>query len=99
MVIVTNITFPTESAKQVGECFLKVPPLPDYMTRKGPYISSNNIDGVKSLSIYELDNARLADGMIVLGEYMTGFFDVPGFAYEVKAYTEIEEGLKMVGLA
>ena len=99
MVIVTNITFPTESAKQVGECFLKVPPLPEYMTRKGPYISSNNIDGVKSLSIYELDNARLADGMIVLGEYMTGFFDVTGFAYEVKAYTEIEEGLKMIGLA
>ena len=98
MVIVTNITFPAESGKEVGECFLKVPELPEYMIRRGPYISSNNIDGVKSLSIYELDNAKLADGMLFISESLAGFFDVPGFAYEVMAYNEIEEGLKMVGL-
>ena len=99
MVIVTNISFPAESAKQIGECFLKVSPLPEYLTRKGPYISSNNTDGVKSLSIYELDSDKLADGMNAVGEYLTGFFSVPGFAYEVKVNFEIEEGLKMIGLA
>ncbi len=99
MVIVLNVSFPAESSKKVGECFLNVSPIPDFMTRRGPYLSSNNMDGVRSLSIFELDNAKLADGLLAIGEYVTAFFDVPGFAYEVNAYTEIEEGLKMMGLA
>jgi hypothetical protein len=99
MVIILNVSFPAESAKKVGECFLNVSPIPDYMTRRGPYLSSNNMDGVKSLSIFEVDNARLADGLLAVGEYVTAFFDVPGFAYDIDACNEIEEGLKMIGLA
>jgi hypothetical protein len=51
------------------------------------------------LSIYELDSDKLADGMNAVGDYLAGFFGVPGFAYEVKVNFEIEEGLKMIGLA
>ena len=99
MVIVLNVSFPAESAKAVGECFLNVSPIPEYLTRRGPYLSSNNVDGVKSLSIFEVDNAKLADGLLAVGEYVTAFFDVPGFAYRIAPYDEIEEGLKMIGLA
>ena len=99
MVIVTTISFPVESVKHVGEHFLKASPLPEYLKRIGPFISSNRREGVVSLSIYELDNAKLADGMIALGDYLAGFFDISGFAYEMKPYSEIEEGLKMIGLA
>ena len=99
MVIVSKISFPAESAKKVGECFVTASPLPDYITRRGPYISSNNMDGISSLSIFELDNAKLAEGMTAISDYVTGFFDVPGFAYEIKVRFEVEEALKMIGLA
>jgi len=99
MVIVLNVSFPAESAKKVGESFLNVSPIPEYMTRRGPYLGSNNMDGVRSLSIFEVDNAKLADGLLAIGEYVTAFFDVPGFAYEINTYNEVEEGLKMIGLA
>lgn len=36
--------------------------------------------------------------MEFLGNYMAGFFGVPGFAYEIKPFFEIEEALKMIGM-
>ena len=38
MVIIGNISFPQESANDVGKRFLELPPVPDFMTLKGPYI-------------------------------------------------------------
>jgi len=98
MVIVSKISFPAESAKKVGECFVTASPLPDFLTRRGPYISSNNMDGISSLSIFELDESKLAEGMTAVSDYIAGFFDVPGFAYELKVFLEVEEALKMIGL-
>ncbi len=34
MVIISNITIPPESAKEIVERFISAPILPDYMTRK-----------------------------------------------------------------
>ena len=98
MVIVLNVSFPAESAKKMGESFTKAPPIPDYLTRRGPYISSNNKDGIRSLSIFEVDSDKLADGLLAVGDYVAGFFDVPGFAYEAKVNNEVQEALKMIGL-
>ena len=38
MVTITRISFPTESSKEMGKRFMDIPPLPTYITRKGPYI-------------------------------------------------------------
>jgi hypothetical protein len=98
MVIRTIVTYPTESAKEIAERFLKVPPFPDYLTRRGPYISSSVDEGVINLSIYELENSKLAEGLEFIGNYLAGFFGVPGFTYEIKPLYELEEALKMIGM-
>lgn len=98
MVIVLNVTFPAESAKKVGESFVNASPLPDFLIRKGPYISSTNEDGVSSLSIFELEPDKLAEGMTAVGDYASSFFGVPGWAFEVKVHYDAQEALKMIGL-
>ncbi len=98
MVIISNITFPPESAKEIAERFLSLPDLPDYITRRGPYLTSNIHDGSVVYSIYELDKSKLADGMLFLSDYMAKFFGVPGFNYEVKVYFEVEEALASIGM-
>ena len=98
MVIVTTAAFPTESAKEMGERFVNVKPLPEFITRKGPYLTSNNTDGIISVSVYELDNEKLSEGMLAVTEYNATFYGVPGFTYDINVSLEIEEGLKMVGL-
>ena len=70
MVIISNIAFPPESAKEIGERFSSLPDLPDYMTRRGPYVASNIDDGVVACSIYELDKSKLGDGLLFLSVYM-----------------------------
>jgi len=98
MVIIANIAYPPEASKEMAKRFLEAPQLPDYLTRRGPYVSSNRADGISILSIYELDNLKLAEGLDFIGTYYTSYFGVPGFQYEVKPHYEIMEGLKMLGM-
>jgi hypothetical protein len=98
MVIVSQLCYPPESANQIAKRFIEAPPLPDFMTRKGPYVDSELDQGVRTLSIFELDNRRLADGIAFVADYMTTFFGVPGFSYRIRQYFEVDEALKLLGL-
>jgi hypothetical protein len=98
MVIVSNISYPPESAKDIAKRFLEAPQVPDFMTRKGPYINSTMDKGITTLSVYELDKSKLGEASEFLGNYMAIFFGVPGFKYEFKAFMDVEEGLKMIGM-
>jgi hypothetical protein len=48
MVIVTTAAFPAEYSKEMGERFLKVPILPEFLTRRGPYFGSIHEDGIST---------------------------------------------------
>jgi hypothetical protein len=98
MVIVSQLSYPTESANQIAKRFIEAPPLPDFMTRQGPYVSSELSKGVRTLSIYQLDNSRLAEGIAFVSDYMSTFFGVPGFTFSMSQYLETEEALKLLGL-
>jgi len=98
MVIVNRMSYPPESAKQMAKRFLEAPQIPDFMTRRGPYVGSNLSDGITIVALYELDNARLAEGMEFIGNYYTMFFGVPGFKYEITPHFDVAEGLKMLGM-
>jgi len=63
MVIIGDISFPQESANDVGKRFLELPPLPDFMTLKGPYIKGRKKDGIQVLEIYELEKSKVAEGI------------------------------------
>jgi hypothetical protein len=98
MVIVSTISYPPESAEDIAKRFLKAPELPDFMTKKGPYINSTLNDGITTLSVYELDKSKMGEGYEFVGNYLAIFFGVPGFKYEVKPFLDVAEGLKMIGM-
>jgi hypothetical protein len=99
MVIITENIFPPGSAKDIGKAFLELPPVPDYITMRGPYILGETDRGIRSIHIYECDNSKLADALQVVGDRLTNYFDVPGYSYSVNAWYEAQEALKMIGLA
>jgi hypothetical protein len=98
MVIVTHITYPTESVDEVAKRFLEAPQAPDFMTRRGPYIDASLKDGIIALSIWELEKTKLAEGQEFIANYMTNFFGIAGFRYEFKTFLEIQEALKTIGM-
>ena len=94
MVIIGKNSFPPESANEIGKRFLELPSLPDYMTMKGMMEG-----GIQGIEVYELDKAKLAEGLeYVTNRYVT-YFGIPGFRYAIAPYFEAQEALKMIGLA
>ncbi len=51
-----------------------------------------------SITYYELENDRLADGLKAIGDSLAIYFGVPGYKYDIKPYFELEEGLSLLGL-
>ena len=98
MVIITRLTYPPESAKDMAKRFMEAPQVPEFMSRKGPYVGSSLSDGISIIALYELDNARQAEGMDFIANYYTMYFGVPGFKYEITPHFEVAEGLKMLGM-
>ena len=99
MVIIASISFPPESGTDLGKRFIEQPPLPDYMTSKGPYLKSRKENNVQAFEIFELDKSRLAEGYEFLSNRFITYSGVPGYKYEINVYMEAAEALKLVGLA
>ena len=99
MVTITRISFPTESSKEMGKRFMDIPPLPTYITRKGPYIHGELGVGIQLISLWEYDPSKMAEATIFLGNYYAHFFGVPGYTYNIGTWYEVQEAFKMIGLA
>lgn len=98
MVIIGDISFPQESANDIGKRFLELPSLPEFMTLKGPYIKGKKNDGIQALEIYELDNSKIAEGIEFVTDRCVKYFGIPGYIYEINVYFEATEALNMIGL-
>ncbi len=98
MVIISDVTYPPESAKEIAKRYLKAPILPTFLKKKGPYITADRRDGIHSITFYELENEKLADGLKAIGDSLSIYFGVPGYSYNIKPYYELQEGLKMLGM-
>jgi hypothetical protein len=97
MVIITNMSFPTESANDIGKRFLEISPVPDFMTLKGPYVKGMK-DGVQAFELYELDKSRISEGLEYASNRCVTYFGIPNFRYEIDVFFEAAEALKMIGL-
>ena len=98
MIIISNVSYPPESTREIAKRYLTAPALPDYITKKGPYISSATDTGIHSITYYELENHRLAEGLRAVAESLSVYFGVPEYTYDIKPYFELEEGLSILGL-
>jgi hypothetical protein len=98
MIIITQVEFPPDSAKEMGKCFTKLPSLPPYLTMSGPYIRASEGKGIKVINLYICDNAHISEALLVVNSRLTAYFGVPGFTYSCDAWLEAAEGFKMVGI-
>ena len=98
MVIISIVSYPPEQAKEVAKRFGELPPIPSYMTMKGPYVSGELGLGVKTIIVYEFEQAKTREAMEYVGNRIAKYFGVPGFTYSVHLWFEIKEALKMIGL-
>ena len=62
MVIIGIASYPLGSAKEMGKHFRELITLAQaYMTQKGPYVISEIGEGIKSLTLFEFDQSKIAE--------------------------------------
>ncbi len=98
MIIITITSYPTESATEIGKRFVNFPPLPDFVTMKGPFVSSVIDEGIKGITIYEFDESRYGEVYRIITDRISKFLGVPGFTYSVNHWMEAKDALALVGL-
>lgn len=98
MVVLGMLSYPPEGANEVGKRFLANPPLPGYITMKGPYVSGVKGEGMQTLVVYECDRSKLADAMEFVTNRYVGYMGVPGLTFSVQVWMEVGEALKMIGM-
>jgi len=99
MVILSTASFTPESAKEMGKRFMESASLPNYITRRGPFILPLRGEGIQGITIYEVDRpTRLAEAFEFISNDVTKYFGVPGYSYSINVCLEVEEALKTIGL-
>lgn len=99
MIIVAFTSFPLESSTEVGKRLIQLPPLPSYMTLKGPFLTSELGTGIKSITMFEFDQTKTGEAMEYVNNRYTKYMGVPGLTYSVAIWLEAKEAMKMIGLA
>ena len=61
-----------------------LPPLPGYITRRGPFIHDGVEGNDRIITIYEFDRSRLEDAWEIISDQLNAFHDVPGFTVSAR---------------
>jgi hypothetical protein len=98
MVIIVNVSYPLESSKEAGKRFTELPPVPSYVTLKGPYFSSEVGVGIKAFVVYEFEQSKMRETIEFVNSRLGKYFGVPGYTFSSGVWLEAKEALKMIGL-
>ena len=59
----------------------ELPPLPGYITRRGPFIHEGAGEDDRIITIYEFDKSRLAEAWEIISNHLDVFRDIPDFTF------------------
>jgi hypothetical protein len=98
MVVIAISSYPPESAKEVAKRLMEQPPLPAYISMKGPYSSGEVGVGIKVIAIYEFDQSKFSEAWGLITARYAKYIGVPGFTYSQNIWLEVKEALKAIGM-
>ena len=100
MFIMTTVIYPPDKAVKMAKKFIEATakPLPPFIKRL--HILSNvRVDvGMKIHGIYEVDDAKIKEGIIELGKYFMQFNDIEGCKYEIEPMLTVQEAMPLLGI-
>ena len=92
MVIKCILSADIESIKYYAKHFSQLPPLPEHITKKGPY--ANNGEGVahQIIILYEFDRSKLREAWTNILEQIDSLHGAPGLAISAHISEAGEKG-------
>jgi hypothetical protein len=80
MMIRCTFSVPFEKIRDYAKEFSELSSLPEYITKRGPYIKETPGGGSKIIISYDFDKARLAEAWEVISKQFDIFHGLPGFS-------------------
>jgi hypothetical protein len=99
MFLVTTVLYPPDKSIVAAEKFIEVTAkeLPPFLKRLQILGDSRMDKGMKVLSIYEADDARIKESIIELTKMYVQFNGIEGFRYEIEPMLTVKEALALMG--
>jgi len=88
MIIIPEILYPLQSSEEIVKRISELPPLPDFISLKGPYARFLSKNRIKSLIIYEFDELEFSKAFDFIVRRLNSCEDIVGFSYNVRIWYE-----------
>ena len=95
--VICMASFPSHVAREVGQAFLKIEKLPDFV--KTEHVFNAAAGDYISFSIYKIeDESKYFEGIKAIVKRFSGYKDIVGFKYHLYPVLEAKDALSIVGL-
>ena len=94
MVIRFTLPVPLEEISSYVKKISELPPLPEYIAKRGPFINNGEGDKNRIITLYDFDESRLAEAWGIISNQLEVFRDIPGFTFSAHrhiVFTEMKE--------
>jgi hypothetical protein len=100
MFLVTTVLYPPDKSIVAAEKFIEVTAkeLPPFLKRLQVLGDSRMDKGMKVLSVYEVEDTKIKDGIIELTKMYVQFNGIEGFRYEIEPMLTVKEALGVLGM-
>jgi hypothetical protein len=97
MLKIGSLSFPIERAENVAECFLKLPPAPEYINISGPYVRGEvEKNMVQTLTVFEFEESKLLEVSEYLNKRYEQFKTIEGLTSEVEEWVDVQTALSLL---
>jgi hypothetical protein len=84
MIIKCTFSIPLKSIRDYGRQIAELPPLPEYISKRGPYIDDAVGASNQTITIYEFDESKFPEGWKNIFKQLDAFHGVPGFTFSAQ---------------
>ena len=81
MIIKCTFSIPLKSIRDYATQIAELPPLPEYITKRGPYIDDAIGASNQTITVYEFDESKYPEGWKCIFKALDAFKGVPGFTF------------------
>ncbi len=86
MIIKCALSVPKESIKFYARQFSELPPLPEYISKKGPYITDQEGAAHQIIIIFHFNKSKLREAQELISKNLGSLWGFPGFRLSAHIY-------------
>jgi hypothetical protein len=90
--------YPPDKAPEVGKILVKSMATPMKFIKSSHLYATSTEAGIKTVTIFQIENEKLADGLAEIVRLHNQYTSIPGFRFQIELMIRPVEAFSMIGL-